>query len=71
MTAETVKLTLELPKGVVDFASDLLKFGGSEQSVEEFLAEELTGDVRSILEDLPTGWFDREKLLQRYGLNKE
>jgi hypothetical protein len=71
MTAETVKIELELPKGVVDFASDLLKFSGSEQSIEQFLAKELVGDVRSILEDLPTGWFDREKLLQRYGLNKE
>jgi len=70
MTAETVKLTLEVPKGVIDFLSDLFKFSGDPQPVNEFLAEELVGSVRSILEGLPNTWFDRDKLLERYGLDK-
>lgn len=28
MTAETVKLTLEVPRGVIDFVSDLFRFSG-------------------------------------------
>ena len=71
MTSETVKLTLEVPKGVMDFVTDLFKFSGETQSIEEFLAKELTGSVRSILEDLPTTWFDRDTLLKRYGLDEK
>jgi hypothetical protein len=71
MTSKTVKITLEVPKGLVDFASDLLKFSCEEQPVEEFLAKELIGDVKSIAEDLPRTWFDTDKVLKRYGLDKE
>ena len=70
MNKETVRLTLEVPKGIVDFVTDLFKFSCEEQPVEEFLAEELVGSVRSILEGLPNTWFDRDKLLERYGLDK-
>ena len=71
MTAETVKLTLDVPKGIVDFVTDLFKFSGEEQPLEEFLAEELVGSVKSILGDLPNSWFDRDKLLERYGLDEK
>jgi hypothetical protein len=36
MSKETVKLTLEVPKGVVDFLKDLFALGGSENSVSKF-----------------------------------
>jgi hypothetical protein len=68
MTAETVKLTLEVPKGIIDFVMDLFKFSGEEQSIEEFLTDELVGSVKSILHDLPNTWFDVDKILERYGL---
>jgi hypothetical protein len=71
MTAETVRVTLEVPKGVVDFVSDLFRLSGKEQPVEEFLAEELVGSVKSLLKDLPTTWFDSDKLLERYGLGNK
>jgi hypothetical protein len=70
MSKQTVKITLEVPKGIIDFVTDLLKFSGEEQPVDEFLAEELVGSVRSILEGLPNTWFDRDRLLERYGLDK-
>jgi hypothetical protein len=71
MSKQTVTVTLEVPKGIVDFVSDLFKFSGEEQPVEEFLAEELVRGVKSILGDLPRTWFDGDKILQRYGLDKE
>ena len=71
MSKQTVKITLEVPKGIVDFVTDLFKFSCEEQPVEEFLAEELVGSVKSILEGLPNTWFDERKILERYGLDKE
>ena len=71
MSKKTVKLTLEVPRGVVDFVTDLFKFSGDPQPVQEFLASELVGSVKSILGDLPNSWFDTEKILERYGLDKE
>jgi hypothetical protein len=68
MATETVKIELELPKGVVDFASDLLKFSGDTQPVEQFLAAELTGSVKGILQDLPRTFFDQAKMLAKYNL---
>jgi hypothetical protein len=65
---ETVKVELQLPKGVVDFSSDLLKFSCQDTPVEQFLAEELTGAVKSTLQDLPAEWFDEKKILKKYGL---
>ena len=71
MTAETVKLTLEVPRGIVDFVTDLFKFSGEEQPVEEFLAEELVRSVKGIFSDLPRTWFSGGKILERYDLDKE
>jgi hypothetical protein len=68
MSKQTVTVTLEVPKGIVDFVRDLFKFSCEEQPVEEFLAEELVGSVKSILEGLPNTWFDRNRLLERYQL---
>jgi hypothetical protein len=71
MTAETVKLTLEVPKGVIDFLTDLFKFGGIQETPKEFLENETVGTVKSILGEFPNSWFDEKEILKRYGLDKE
>ena len=71
MTAETVKLTLEVPKGVIDFLTDLFKLGCIEETPEKFLENEAVNTVKSILGDLPNHWFDTDKILERYGLGEE
>lgn len=67
---EMTKVELVIPKGVIDFLTDLFKFSGEEQPLKEFLAEELVGSVKSILQNLPNTLFDTDKLLERYGLDK-
>jgi len=71
MTAETVKLTLEVPKGVIDFLTDLFKLGCIEETPQKFLENETVNTVKSILGDLPNQWFDERKILERYRLDKE
>jgi hypothetical protein len=66
MTAETIKIELELPRAIVDFVGDLTRLTG--QSVEEFLAGELVEDIRSILGDLPRSLIDPDKVAKKYGL---
>jgi len=71
MSKETVTLTLEVPKGVVDFLTDLFKFGCIQQTPKGFLEKEALVTVKGILGDLPTTWFDSDKILERYGLGEE
>jgi len=71
MSKETVTLTLEVPKGVIDFLTDLFKFGGIQENPKEFLEKETVKTVKSTLCDLPNEWFDERKILERYGLGKE
>jgi hypothetical protein len=71
MSKETVELTLEVPKGVIDFLTDLFKFGGIQETPKEFLERETVGTVKSILGEFPTSWVDEKELLKRYGLDKE
>jgi len=71
MTAETVRLTLEVPKGVIDFLTDLFKFGGIQENPKEFLEKETVNTVKGILGSLPNTWFDEREILERYGLDKE
>ena len=66
----TVKITLEVPKGVIDFLKEFFKFSGYDEPIEEFLSNELLGSVKSILGDLPNTWFNAEDILKRYGLDK-
>ena len=71
MSKAMVTLTLEVPKGVIDFLSDLFKFGGIQETPKEFLEKETVNTVKSILCNLPDTWFDEHKILERYGLDKE
>lgn len=71
MTAETVKLTLEVPKGVIDFLTDLFKLGCIQQTPKGFLEKDALVAVKGILGDLPRTWFDEDKILKRYGLADE
>jgi hypothetical protein len=71
MSKQTVTLTLEVPKGVIDFLTDLFKLGCIEETPEKFLEAETVNTVKSILGDLPNHWFDERKILERYGLDEE
>ncbi len=71
MSKETVKIELQIPKGVVDFLTDLFKLGCFQQAPKEFLEHETVCVVESIIDDLPMTWFDKDKILERYGLDKE
>jgi hypothetical protein len=71
MSKKTVKLTLEVPKGAIDFLTDLLKLSGTKQTPKEFLEEETVNIVKGILVDLPSTWFDEHKVLEWYELDKE
>jgi hypothetical protein len=71
MSKAMVTLTLEVPKGVIDFLTDLFKFGGIQETPKEFLEKETVKTVKSILCDLPNQWFNERKILERYGLDKE
>lgn len=70
MSKATVKITLEVPKGVIDFLTDLFKLGGTEENLKEFLEQETVNTVKSILGELPGTWFDEDKILKRYSLEK-
>jgi len=59
-------------RGVVrGFLTDLFKLGCIEETPQKFLENETANTVKSILGDLPNHWFDTDKILERYGLDKE
>jgi hypothetical protein len=71
MSKEIVKLTLEVPRGVIDFLTDLFRFGGIQQTPKEFLEEETVKTVKSILGEFPNSFFDEHEILKQYGLDEE
>jgi hypothetical protein len=71
MTKETVTLTLEVPKGVIDFLTDLFALGGSENSVSKFIQEEVARLPDSIMGSLPNTWFETDYIRKKYHLEEQ
>jgi methyl coenzyme M reductase alpha subunit len=71
MSKKTVKLTLEVPKGVIDFLTDLFTLGGYENSIPKFIEKEVAQIPESIMGALPDTWFDMDYIRKKYGLDKK
>jgi hypothetical protein len=71
MKKETVKLTLEVPKGVIDFLTDLFALGGSENSVSKFIKEEVARLPDGIMGSLPNTWLDMEYIRKKHHLEEQ
>jgi len=70
MQKETVTLTIQVPKGVIDFLKDLFAFDGCENDISDFIEGEVAGIPESILGSLPNTWFDMNYIRKKYHLQE-
>ena len=71
MTKKMVRLTIEVPKGVVDFLQDLSNMGGLTGTAKEYIEEEVAGIPESVFASLSNVYFDVDRMRKRYGLEEE
>jgi len=67
----SIKLQIDVPLGLMNLISDLLKFGNQTVTPREFIKEHVAQIGEDILNDLSIGTFNHEDLRRRYGLNCE
>lgn len=61
----TVKMTLQIPRGLIEFLENLQQVGGP--NPKEHLEEALSKELECILQDLPDDVFNVPLLRERYG----
>jgi len=71
MTKKMVRLTIEVPKGVVDLLQDLSNMGGLVGTAKEYIEEEVAGIPAAIFGCLSNAYFDTDRMRKKYGLEKE
>ena len=71
MTKKMVRLTIEVPKGVVDFLQDLSKMGGLVGTAKEYIEEEVASIPETVFGSLSNVYFDIDRMRKKYGLEKE
>jgi hypothetical protein len=64
----TVKLEIEVPKGVLNFLADLVKFAGVDMPPKDVIEEEVAKLGSAIAHEIANSWFRAEDLVTRYGL---
>jgi hypothetical protein len=70
MSEKKVKISVEIPAGVRNFYTDLIKFSGQPTTMEEILGHQIVQSAKAVMDSLGDN-FDRETLLLKYGLQAE
>jgi hypothetical protein len=61
-----VEIAIQIPKEYYQFLSDFATLQGS--TVEQFVQHEVCLMPESIVDDLPSGWINRDKVTKKYQL---
>jgi len=68
--AEKKTISLAIPAGIYEFYKDLLALDGTGRTPEQVFEEDIEGLAESTIDELPRQWFDRKKLIKKYGLQE-
>lgn len=71
MSKEDVKLEIQVPKGVIDFLTDMLRFADRSATPKEFIEEEVRGIPECVISSLPSSLFNYDDIRERYGLKQK
>jgi len=66
-----LQMTVEVPKGVLDFLEDLSKFGGLVGTPRSYIEREVAAIPETILSGLSDKYFDADWIREKYGLKQE
>jgi len=64
----TVKVTIQIPRGVLDFLDDLLRFSNLDTTGLQVIEREVTKLPAQLLSSLEGEWIHPGNLLEKYGL---